>query len=65
MVFSSGPEESDTSNVNLLDRTCEGAVRLLGLEDERVEVADDEGDGGDVVGSKVGEVGVNLAGQDA
>jgi hypothetical protein len=63
VVLRGGSEEGDASDVDLLDGTGEGAVGLGDLLDEGVEVADDEGDGGDLVGSKVGEVGLDLSGE--
>ena len=64
MVLGSRSEKGDSSDINLLDRSGEGAVGLLGLQDERVQVADDEGDRVDRVGGEVGEVGWNVPGED-
>lgn len=55
VVLSSGTEEGDTANVDLLDSAGESAVGLGGLEDEGVEVADNKGD---LVDAVVGEVGL-------
>jgi hypothetical protein len=65
VVLGSCAEEGDAADVDLFDGSGEGAVRLGGLEDEGVQVADDEGDGRDLVGGQIGEVRVDLAGQNA
>ena len=65
VVLGSGSEESDTTDVNLLDGAGEGAVGLLRLQDEGVQVANDQGDGGDAVGLEVGEVGGDIPGEDS
>jgi hypothetical protein len=64
VVLGSGTEKGDSSDVNLLDGSSKGTVGLLGLQDERVKVADDKGDGGNVVVGEVLEVGGNVSGQD-
>ena len=64
VVFGTGTEKGDTSDINLLDGAGERAVGLLGLEDEGVQVADDEGDGGDVVVGEILEVGRDISGKD-
>jgi hypothetical protein len=64
VVFGSGAKESDTTDVNLFDGTGKGAVRLLSLQDERVQVADNQCDWRDLVGSEIGQVRVDLAGED-
>lgn len=64
MVLGCSPEERYTTNVNLLDGTCQGTIGLGGLHHKGIEVADDQGDGGDLVGSEIGQVGLNVSGQD-
>lgn len=54
MVLRCGAEEGYSADIDLFDGGGEGAVGFGGLEDEGVEVAHDEGDGGDRVGSEVG-----------
>lgn len=62
MVLGCGTEKGDTSDVDLLDSRSKGAVGLAGLQDEGVEVANDEGNGGDGVGSEIGKVGGDVPG---
>lgn len=64
VVLGRGTEESDTSNVDLLNGTGNGAVRLLGLEDEGVEVANNDGDLVDLVVGEVLQVRVDVARED-
>lgn len=64
VVLGSSTKEGDTANVNLLNGTGKSAIRLGGLKDERVEVADNEGDGRDLVGSEVGKVRRNISRKD-
>lgn len=64
VVLGSRSEEGNTSDVNLLDRSSERALGVGDRQDEGVEVADDKGDGRDLVGGKVGQVGLDLSGKD-
>jgi hypothetical protein len=64
VVLGCSSKKGYTSNVDLLDSGSKGAVGLAGLENEGVEVADDEGDWGDGVGSEVGKIGGDVPGQD-
>lgn len=64
MVLGRSSEKGDTSDVDLLNGTGERAVGLLSLQNERVKVADDQGDGRDLVGSQVGQVGFDVPRQD-
>jgi hypothetical protein len=65
VVLGRRPEEGDAANVNLLDRAGERAVGLLRLEHEGVQVAGDDRDGRDRVGREVGQVGRDVAREDA
>ena len=65
MILGSGAEEGDPPDVNLLDGGGEGAVGFRGLEDEGIEVAYDEGDGGDRVGRQFFEIRRDVAREDA
>lgn len=65
VVLRGGAEEGDASDVDLLDGSREGAVRGGDGEDERVEVAGDDGDGRDRVGGQVREVRRDVAREDA
>lgn len=49
MVLRRGAEESDAANVNLLDRISERTTGLRDRGGERIEVADDNGDGRDAL----------------
>lgn len=64
VVLGSRAEESDTADVNLLNSAGDRAVRLLGLQNERVEVADNDGDLIDLVVGQVLQVRVDVARQD-
>lgn len=64
VVLGSGTEEGDTTDINLLDGTGKGAVRLGGLKNEGVEIADNKSDGRDRVGSEVGKVRRNVSRKD-
>lgn len=64
MILGSSTKKGDTADVDLLNGTGKGAVRLCGLKDERVKVADNESDGRDLVGSKVGKVRRNISRKD-
>lgn len=64
VVLGSSTEESDTTDINLLNGTGEGAVRLEGLKDEGVEVADNKSNGRDHIGSKVGKIRRNVSRKD-
>lgn len=64
VVLGRSSEEGNTSNVDLLNGGGEGAVGLGRLKDEGVEVAGDDGDGSDRVGSKVGQVGRDVSRKD-
>lgn len=64
MVLGRSSEQRDAANVDLFNGGLEGAVWLGRLKNEGVEVADDERDGRDVVGREVGQVRVDLSGQD-
>ena len=57
VVLRRGAEEGNTANVDLLDCVGERAPRLGDRVREWVEVADDDGDGGDLLGLKVGLIG--------
>lgn len=50
VVLRCSAEKSNTANVDLFDGGGECTVGLAGLENEGVQVADDEGNGGDGVG---------------
>lgn len=65
VVLGGCAEEGDTSDVDFLNGTRDSAVRLLSLKHERVQVAHDEGDGRDRVGSEVRKVRVDLTGENA
>lgn len=64
VVLGRSAEKSDTANVNLLNGTRDRAVRLLGLEDEGVEVADNDRDLVDLVVGKVLQVRVDVTRED-
>lgn len=64
MVLGGCAKEGDTANVDLLNGGREGAVRLRRLEDERVEIAHNEGDGRDGIGSEVGDIRGDITGED-
>lgn len=64
VVLGSSTEESYTSDVDLLNRTCKSAVRLGGLHNKGVEVADDKGDLVDTVVGKVSLVGLDRTCED-
>lgn len=56
MVLRGGAEQSDTANVDLLDGVSERAARLCNGLCERVQVADNDRDGRDVLRLEVGLV---------
>jgi hypothetical protein len=64
VVLGRSSEKGDTSDVNLLDSRGQGAVGFGGLQDERVQVADDEGDWGDRIVGQVFQVGGDVSGED-
>ena len=57
-------EEGDAADIDLLDGICERAVGLRYGLGERVEVADDDRDGGDGLGGKVLMIGGDVARKD-
>lgn len=61
VVLGRGTEESDTADVDLLNGASDGAVWLLGLEDEGVQVADNDRDLVNLVVGKVLQVRVDVA----
>lgn len=64
VVLSSSSKKGDSSDVDLLDGSGEGAVGSGDGGLEGVEVADDEGDGGDFVGGEISEIGSDVSGED-
>jgi hypothetical protein len=65
VVLGSGTKESHSSNVDLLDGLGDGGRRDLGDGlVERVEVADDDRDGSDLLGLEVGDIRGNVTGED-
>lgn len=66
MILGRGAKEGHASNVDLLDRLSDGRGRNLGDGlVEGVQVADDDRDGGDLLGVEVGDVRGDVAGEDA
>ena len=65
MVFGCSAQEGDTSDIDLLDRISECAVRLRDSGSEGIEVADDDGNGGDSLRLQVGLVGRDGPSKDA
>lgn len=57
MVLRGSAEESNTANVDLLDCVGERAARFDDCVRERVEVANYDGDGRDLLGFEVGFIG--------
>lgn len=64
MVLGRCPEEGDAADINLFYGGGEGAVGFGGLKDKGVEIADDQGDGGDGVGGQVGEIRRDISRED-
>ena len=65
VVLRSRTQERDAADVDLFDRVSERAVGLGNGVCERVEVADDDGDGGDLLGLEVCLVRGNRPREDA
>ena len=65
VVLRSRAEKGDAADINLFDRVSERAVGLGDGVCERVEVADDDGDGGDLLGLEVRLVRGNRPREDA
>ena len=65
MVFGCSAQQCDTTNVNLLDGICMGATWLRDGRCERIEVADDDGDGRDGLRREVLLIGGDVAGEDS
>lgn len=65
VVLGRGAEESDTADVDFLDRVCERAVWLGDGLSEGVEVADDDGNGRDGLRFQVLLVGGDRTSKDA
>lgn len=65
MVFSSSTEKGDTADIDFLDGICDCASGFGDGIGEGVEVADDDGDGRDVLGLEVLLIGRDVACEDA
>lgn len=65
VVLRRGAQERDPTNVDLLDRVCKRAVRLGDCGCERVEVADDDGDGCDALCFEIRVIRLNRTRKDA
>ena len=57
-------EESDTPNINFFNCICKGAIGLGDRRCERVEIANDDRDGGDGLGFEILFIGRYSPGQD-
>ena len=64
MVLRRCTEKGDTADIDFLDGVCERAVGLCYGLGERVEVADDDRDGGDGLGGEVLMIGGDVARKD-
>jgi len=65
MVFGRGAQQCDAADVDLLDGVCEGASWSRDGRRERIQVADDDGDGRDGLRCEVLLIGGDVACEDA
>ena len=64
VVLGSGPEKGHSTDVNLLDGSLDGDAGGGNGLDERVEVANNDGDLGNGVGEEISVIGRNVPGKD-